>query len=463
MIEKLPDFCAMLTAVLLPLFIAVGSAFAAPVLMISVDGLKPEYVLEAETRGLQIPYLRGLIAKGSYAQGVVGVWPTITYPSHTTLVTGVSPSEHGIFANIEFDPGHQFAESWFWYASQVRVPTLWQVAHAAGITTASVGWPVTVGAASVDYLIPEYWRISGPTNSLNPSDRFMVAALSRPAGLLEGMRDSVGAYLMGNDISLEGDEIKTRFSIEILKRHKPGFMTLHLSSLDEAEHSYGPFSDQANRDLVAIDAMLARLAAAAHSANAAAIVAIVSDHGFTSLTHRTNLYIPFLKAGLMQVAAQGDDKGAKIISWKAQPWLAGGVAAVMLRDAGDHQTEKIVGKLLSTLAADANNGIAQIVPHADIERLGGFPDAAFLIVMKSGYYAGGNLTGDIVTSMSGRGGHGFSPDNADMRAAFFVSGRGIAAHRDLGEIDMRQIAPTVAGLLGVSLASSHAAPLPVRE
>jgi predicted AlkP superfamily pyrophosphatase or phosphodiesterase len=120
-----------------------GRAGAATVLMISVDGLKPEYVTEADQRGLKIPILRGLMADGAYADGVAGVWPTNTYPSHTTLVTGVTPAVHGIYNNPEFDPKHKFAESWFWYARQIRVPTLWQAAHRAGLATASIAIPAT--------------------------------------------------------------------------------------------------------------------------------------------------------------------------------------------------------------------------------------------------------------------------------------------------------------------------------
>ena len=275
---------------------------AAPVLMISVDGLKPEYVFEADKRDLKIPYLRSLVRSGTFARGVIGVWPTVTYPSHTTLVTGVWPAEHGILSNSEFDPEQHFKDAWFWYADQIRVPTLWRVAHAAHLTTASVGWPVTVGATDIDFLIPEFWRISGPTKDLNPSDRHLIAALSRPEGLLTEMQKSVGPYLMANDTSLQGDEVKTRFAIDILRRHKPAFMTVHLSSLDDSEHGHGAFSAEANRDLEAVDGMLAELAAAAHAANSAAIVAVVSDHGFTALTHRVNLLIPFLRAGLVTTA-----------------------------------------------------------------------------------------------------------------------------------------------------------------
>jgi predicted AlkP superfamily pyrophosphatase or phosphodiesterase len=437
---------------------------AAPVLMISVDGLKPEYVLEAQARGLKIPYLRSLISNGTYAQGVIGVWPTVTYPSHTTLVTGVSPAEHGILANVEFDPEHHFAESWFWYAAQIRTPTLWHAAHAAGWITASVGWPVTVGAADIDYLIPEYWRVTGPTENLNPSDRHLINALSRPDDLIEKMRDSAGEYLMGNDITLKGDEIKTRFAIEILRKHKPRFMTLHLSSLDETEHASGPFSAEANQDLESIDAMLSQLSAAAHASDAASIVAVVSDHGFVSLTHRTNLFVAFLNAGLIRAAQDADTKTLKITSWRAEPWLAGGMAAVMLYDPSDQQAEQEAGKVLAALASDPNNGIARVVSRAQIKQLGGFPDAAYLVVLKPGYYAGGNLTGEIAGSMPGNhGGHGFSPEYPEMRAAFFISGMSIARHRDLGVVDMRQIAPTLAALLGVPLPSAQAIPLHVGQ
>ncbi len=218
----LPRTAVPLALALLSLFAAFsGPAFGASVLMISVDGLKPEYVLEADARGLKIPFLRTLLRDGVHARGVAGVWPTVTYPSHTTLLTGSSPAEHGIYNNLEFDPKHKFAESWFWYAQQIRVPTLWQAAHEAGLSTASVGWPVSVGATQVDYLIPEYWRIFRPAAELNPTDADLLAALSRPEGMLQNMQQRLGPYMLGNDPSPPGDEIKTRFSLDILRAHAP--------------------------------------------------------------------------------------------------------------------------------------------------------------------------------------------------------------------------------------------------
>jgi predicted AlkP superfamily pyrophosphatase or phosphodiesterase len=463
------DACAFLrraaraAAAMLLLTIA-KPGIAATLLMISVDGMKPEYVFEADQRGLKIPYLRSLLRDGTYADGVSGVWPTVTYPSHTTLVTGVSPAAHGIFANMEFDPEQHFKDSWFWYADQIRAPTLWRVAHAAHLTTASVGWPVTVGATDIDFLIPEYWRISGSTTDLDPSDRYLIAALSRPVGLLADMQKTLGPYLMANDTSLPGDEVKTRFSIDILRRHRPQFMTVHLSSLDDAEHGHGVFSPEANRDLEALDGLLAGLAAAAQAANSAAVITVVSDHGFTALTHRVNLLVPFVRSGLVTTVSDPATQAPKVASWKAQPWAAGGMAAIMLHDPADRDTERAVGELLQSLAADPNNGIARIDGRAEIERHGAFPDAAFLVVMRPGFYAAASLNGELVSELpAGHGGHGFSPEFPEMNAAFFIAGAGIARGRDLGTIDMRQIAPTLAQILGARLSGGEYGPLHVRQ
>jgi predicted AlkP superfamily pyrophosphatase or phosphodiesterase len=78
---------------------AVVHAQTPSVLMISVDGMRPDYVLHADEHGLKLPTLRRMVKDGTYAEGVTGVLPTLTYPSHTTLVTGVWPAQHGIFSN----------------------------------------------------------------------------------------------------------------------------------------------------------------------------------------------------------------------------------------------------------------------------------------------------------------------------------------------------------------------------
>ncbi len=450
-------FCFVITSI----FALAAAAHAAPVLMISIDGLKPEYITQADAHGMKIPYLRTLLVNGTYAEGVVGIWPTITYPSHTTLVTGVWPDQHGITNNQEFDPLQKFGGAWNWYAAGIRVPTLWQVAHKAGLRTASVGWPVSVGADGVDYLIPEYWRDARVDSSPDPQDRWLMAALARPATLLEQLQ-AAGPYMNGNDTSIGGDETKTRYALEILKRYKPAFMTLHLSSLDHAQHEHGPFSAEACADLEAIDGMIARLAHQEFALDPSAVVVIVSDHGFMNITHYVNLAIPFLQAGLAEGTLNPVTKTPEISSWKAEPWMAGGMAAIMLHDPNDHATEQQVHDTLVKLAADPANGIAEVLDRDAIHKRGAFPDAAFLVVFQPGYYAGNALKGSLITPVPGtRGSHGFSPEYPEMRASFFAVGAGVAHHRDLGVVDMRQIAPTIAKMLHVAMPTAKATPLHV--
>ena len=206
-----------------------------PVLLISIDGMRPDYVTQADEHHLRIPALRHIQAAGAYADGVIGDLPTVTYPSHTTIITGVWPAEHGILNNQRFDPERKLAGAWYWYADLIKVPTLWSASHDASLRTASVGWPVTVDATAIDYNIPEYWRTPSLGVVANPDDRLLINAISRPDGEVARIATRSGTpFMMGNDVSLSGDEIKTVYSLDILKQHRPQFMTIHLSSLDSA-------------------------------------------------------------------------------------------------------------------------------------------------------------------------------------------------------------------------------------
>jgi predicted AlkP superfamily pyrophosphatase or phosphodiesterase len=247
-----------------------------------------------------------------------------------------------------------------------------------------------------------------------------------------------------------------------MRRLKPGFMTLHLSSLDDAQHGHGPFSVEACADLEALDGMVARLTKAAVAADPTAVVVLVSDHGFMTITHLVNLYIPFLQAGLIQATVNPATKAVTVTAWKAEPWGAGGMAAVMLNDANDQATEQQVKTMLDKLAADPASGIAQILDRDAMKKRGTFPDAAFLVVLKPGYYVGAATSGDLVTLIpTVRGSHGFSPEYPEMRASFFAVGAGIARNRNLGVVDMRQIAPTVAKILKVPMPTAKEKPLHV--
>lgn len=427
-----------------------------PVLMISIDGLRPDYVLDADRYKLSIPVLRGVLAQGSYARRVINVNPTVTYPNHTTLVTGVLPREHGIHNNMVFDPlGREPGIANTFYA-QIKAPTLWQAAKEVGLVTGSIAWPVTVRAPHIDYNIPEYGR----TNT--ERDRYIMQAISQPPGYLEELEERIGPFFLGNDF-VQMDRRIEDAALAMIAGKRPDFLTIHISSFDHEQHDFGPLSPQANATLERVDAMLGRIIAAEKKAYPDAIVAIVSDHGFFRVTHSVNLNAALAEAGL--IALSGDAR-KPVASWKAFAWN-GGSGLVVLQNPADESTRTSLKAVLQKLAADPANGIERVYEKDEIRDLGVAPEAAFLVAFKAGYTMGDKLSGPLVEKvLPARGSHGaFTTDSLrpDMHSAFFIMGPGIGAGKNLGTVDMRRIAPTIAGELGVSMPSAKMAPLPVRS
>jgi predicted AlkP superfamily pyrophosphatase or phosphodiesterase len=418
------------------------------VMLVSVDGLKPEAILDAANHGLKVPNLRAFITDGMYAGGVRGVLPTVTYPSHTTLLTGASPAKHGIYDNTTFDPRGRNQVGWYWYAEDIKVPTLWDAAAAAHLITASVYWPVSVGA-KITYNLPQIWR-AGTDDDLK-----LQRALGTP-GLEQELSAELGRYPGGAEETVAEDEVRARFAMRLLEKKRPNFMTVYLSGLDTEEHLSGPFSAQSNATLERLDAVVGLLRASADKrAPGRATVCVVSDHGFAAIAHDVNLSSAFLDAGLFTL-----DPSGKIAEWQAMPWPAGGSAAVMLADANNQAVRERVKALLDKLAGDPANGIDRILDREEIRRNGGFPNADFLVAFRIGYEMAYAFTPPLVTPPSNLGMHGYLPERAEMRSAFFMVGPGIPRGRALGEIDMRQIAPTVAKSLHVHLDAAEMQALP---
>jgi predicted AlkP superfamily pyrophosphatase or phosphodiesterase len=438
----------------LSLLFAAARADARSLLLISIDAMRPDYVLDADGQGLKIPNLRRFLTEGSYAEGVRGVVPTLTYPSHTTLVTGVWPARHGILSNDPFDPMQQEPGASYYYASDIKVETLWDAAAKAGLSTASVGWPETAGATGIRYNLPHLEPY------LSENTVKMQEALSRPDGLLANLEARLGSYFQDN--SEAGSRIRTRFSIEMMHRYKPRLMLVHVVAVDHASHGHGPFSVETKRAMEAQDAMIGELQAAMRVNDPDTVVAVVSDHGQVPVSRALNLRIPLIEAGLIKIDPPLPGHAVHVVAWQADIWPAGGSAAVMLKNPADAKLRARVAALLHRLAADPTNGIAAIIEGPDVRKLGGWPAASFVVAMKTGTAVGTAYLGEkMVTYPSVRGTHGYLPTNPGMNASFFIMGSGISKKHALGVIDMRRIAPTLAQVLGVTLGSATEPVLPV--
>lgn len=169
----------------------VSAADAPPLVVISIDGLHPSSVLEAESLGLRLPNLR-------------------------RFVTGVAPARHGILYNSPFDPLGSNLDGWYWYAQDIRVPTLWDVAMEAGIPVANVDWPVTVGA-KIRWNIVQFWRTDVPDA---PDDRKLSRLLSTP-GLLAEAEAVLGPYPSGYAYDVAADRRRAAFNVWLLERKRP--------------------------------------------------------------------------------------------------------------------------------------------------------------------------------------------------------------------------------------------------
>lgn len=433
-------------------FALAAPAYAAPVLLISIDALSPDYVTKADAMGLKVPNLRRFMAEGSYAQGVRGVTPTITCPSHATLVTGVSPSKHGIYGN---DPlkTDGFTAALCTFASDVKADALYDAAARAGIDSGSVGWLNTAGAATVKYNIPH----------VEPYESAITLkyqeAMATPPGLLTEMEGKLGSYYQ--DGSEAGSEIRVKFANEIIRRYKPGFMMFHIIAVDHAAHAHGPWSDEAKKAVEHEDAMVGEVIAAALAANPDTVVAITSDHAQAPVTRTFNLRVALVEAGLIELEPLVPGRQVKVKDAKVQ-LTNGASAALRLKDPSDAATRAKVSALLHALAAQPQNGIDRIVEGAEVEKLGGYPGADFVVGMKPGTVVGGDYIGaKLVELPTVIGTHGYLPDQAVMNSSFFIKGKGVLAGRNLGVVDMRRIAPTLAQALGVKLKDADQPVLPV--
>lgn len=422
-----------LAAVLLALG---NAAHARAVLLISIDGLRPA---DALAEGGHAPNLRQLAHGGMWSDRVLGTMPSLTYPAHTTLVTGASPARHGIGGNEAFDPLRRNQEGWLWYFSDVTTDTLWTAARRRGLKTAAINWPVTVGAP-IDWNLPQYWR------SGTAEDSKLIAALASP-GLVGWLERKTGKTMpLSRDGSAAADGVRAEYAAALWQAHRPALLTVHLESLDHALHDFGPGSPEAAVTLAELDRIVARLVSTARRTDPAMVVIIVSDHGFLPVAKAVNLDAALRDAGLLVAGPEGE-----VTAWQAAVWPMSGSAAIVLRDPADAESRARTRRVLDGLAADPASGIAAILDPEAIGSAGGTGRAAFWVVFKPGYITGGYASGGLLQEAWLKGSHGQLPQTPGMEALFIASGRGIGANRALGQVDMRAIAPLVALTIGTRL------------
>jgi predicted AlkP superfamily pyrophosphatase or phosphodiesterase len=426
------------------------------VLIVSIDGLDARYLANRDSYGLKIPALRSLMADGATASGVLGVYPTLTYPSHTSIVTGALPIKHGIFGNdLPGPPDVEGNIGAYWYARDIKAQTLWDAAREAGMKVGLVSWPVAGGAG--DFNVPEIWKPGGNLND----NKIVTEENSIPSGIVKEI-EKAEPELYKQFTADEGDDMRSRIAAYIVEKKRPQMMLVHLWDLDHWEHNQGPFTPEAFSILEKVDGDVARILDSYRRAGISGdtTVFIVSDHGFLPVAKQIRPAVLLFQNGLINLTEhQGADGKTRLVvkDWKAFPYVTAGSCTILLRDPGDTATLNKVKAIFQPLAGKEGTGIRQIFERDEIRALGGNPQAAVMLEAEDGYSFSTALAGELIAPSRQKGTHGYLPSR--YRASFIASGYGVKRRGRIGEIRMIDIGPTIARASGLSLRDADGRPV----
>ncbi len=405
------------------------------VVLVSIDGLRPEFYFDSSW---PTPMLRQLLRAGAHAEAVRSVFPSVTYPSHTTMVTGALPDRHGIFYNSPFDP-EGATDRWYWEAEAIRLPTLWDAVRSAGGKSAAIGWPVSVGAG-VDYLVPEVWSLDSEITDID-----LMRQLAMPRGLMEELeREATGRLTMNNFHidHLTRDDRAGDMAAYLLETHQVELLLVHLIGSDHFQHEDGRESPRVRRAVAAADRAVSQIYEAAERAGILERTAFVitGDHGHVDLHSVLAPNVWLAGAGLME---DRDDRGA----WRAAFHTTGASAFLHLADPADIAAIAEVRKLLDAQPRGVR-GLFRIVERSELQSLGAAPEAVLALNSVPGVDFSSSASGSALGSASGAT-HGWIPDFPHIQTGLIASGAGIRPGASAAQLRLTDVASLVASLLGL--------------
>lgn len=428
-----------LLASLVPALAAEVPAKDRIVVLVTIDGF-PAWTWDDPA--LPMPFLQKLAREGAVAKAMTIVNPAITWPNHTTLVTGVSPAKHGVLFNgmmVRQGPTAPLKlEPWKNKSDMVRVPTVYDLAFKAGLKTAQVDWVPTTNAGTFHFEFGER------PNAANPIEREMLAA---------GLINATELKEFNQRNPPWRDVYWTRAGVHIVKQHKPNLLLFHLLNTDAINHRSGPGTWASMSAFAFADTCLRELFDAVQAAGFVdkATFVITTDHGFKAARRIIRPNVALRQVGLLRV------QGPTITTCDAVANTLGGSAMIYVPDKSKRaaltpKLKKIIGKL---------EGVERIFEPAEYASLGlPMPEqndqmADLFVVAKDGYAFTHYPTGDeAVTDVTPEvypGHHGYLASDPKLNGMFVAWGHGVKRGAQLGEIRNVDVAPTVAALLGLKM------------
>lgn len=413
-------------------------------LLISCDAMIYEDLAYAST----LPSFRRLMENGSRVNRVRSIYPTLTYPCHTTMLSGCMPDRHGICNNEMQAPGQEKAP-WLWYHEPVRVPDLMDVCKAAGYTTASVSWPVTGRHPSVDWLVDEIWSSDSFPDTETAVNAFCEVYLD--AGTSPELLEScVRAHMAKRILRTQPETgwFSTKVLCGIIRNYRPEVMALHIAPIDTYRHASGVFGPHVEKGLRDTDEMLSEILDALKDAGilGETDIVVTSDHGQIDTDRKVAPNVLFRDAGLIRTDSDGN-----VTDWDAWCFSAGASAQIRLRDPSDTKLREDVYALLSERLAEGDSGFSDIFTEDDLrkDRLAG----DFSFVLESDGHTGfsASWNGGYMTRFSALAGkHGYHPDRGPS-PTLICCGPSFRKGVVLERAELADGAPTWAELLGVEL------------
>lgn len=405
--------------------------------IISLDSLGFRDINEHRS---ELPTLNKLVNGGTWVKEVKGIYPTLTYPSHTTIITGQYPNVHGIVNNTKIQTQRR-SPDWFWYQKDVKVPTLYDLARKQNLKTAAFLWPVTAGS-KINYNLAEIFPNRIWTNQV-----LVSLKASSPLFILE-MNQKYGKLRNGIH-QPQLDEFITACAVDTIKNKKPNLTLLHLVDMDSMRHRYGVRSDEAMEALHRLDNHVAKVIAATKAASTFEDTnfVILGDHYQINVDKMIHLNTLFAKRGWVTPRPDQTFKN----DWRVMAKTCDGCTYIYTRNFD--QLERLRDLL------NGVEGIERIYSQQEAIARGADPECTLMVEAKAGYYftdesERAQVVEKVMPEMMGdadryQGVHGYDPDKPGYKTTLIFNGPMVKENQTIDQANLVDEAPTFAKLLGL--------------
>lgn len=374
-------------------------------------------------------FLQKLWKRSVTCEEVRTVFPALTYPAHTTLITGCDPSGHGIRHNQPFQPDTApEMRTWYWDAAEVRRPTLFDAVKGAGGRCASVLWPVTGKSRSIRWNFPEVLALPGENQTLK------MLSYGTPLWILDTELRLGRQRVSAKEPHLS--DYGCLLTCDVIRHKRPDLTALHMVDVDDMRHHHGVTSKEALQGLKRLDERVQRIYETVQDTPGMedALFVIVSDHG------QADVNKPVCITDVLEQAGFG---GALRVQ-------SNGMTAYLFKGCDDWER---MNAACSYLEKNGNSiGIERVYDGEMLWLLGCNTDRDAFAFSAVEAAPGVVFSDALPEAKREKATHGFGPwwhPASDCLLA--IHGRGIPEGVSLPLMGMRDVAPTLAELMGVPL------------